>query len=71
MAKVQKFEELKIWQVARQIARQVYALTQCNAFAKDYGLKDQIQRAAVSVGSNIAEGFSGVFAAVPGEGTLL
>ena len=57
MATVQKFEELKIWQLARQIARQVYAMTQGGAFAKDFGLKDQIQRAAVSIGSNIAEGF--------------
>ena len=57
MAKVQKFEELKIWQVAREVAKRVYALTRCGEFAKDFGLKDQIQRAAVSIGSNIAEGF--------------
>lgn len=55
--KVRKSEELRIWQIARQIARDVYALTRIGAFAKDYGLKDQIQRAAVSIGSNIAEGF--------------
>ena len=57
MAKVQKFEELKIWQVAREIAKWVYVLTRSGEFAKDFGLKDQIQRAAVSIGSNIAEGF--------------
>ena len=57
MAKAQKFEELKIWQMARQIAVRVYALTRVGTFSKDYGLKDQIQRAAVSIGSNIAEGF--------------
>ena len=57
MATVRQFEELKIWQEARAIVRAVYALTRKSAFAKDYGLKDQIQRAAVSVGSNIAEGF--------------
>ena len=57
MAKVQKFEELKIWQVAREVAKRVYELTRWGEFAKDYGLKDQIQRAAVSIGSNIAEGF--------------
>ena len=57
MAKVQKFEELKIWQVAREIAKRVYELTRSGEFAKDFGLKDQIQRAAVSIGSNIAEGF--------------
>ena len=48
---------MKIWQVAREIAKRVYELTRCGEFAKDYGLKDQIQRAAVSIGSNIAEGF--------------
>ncbi len=57
MAKVQKFEELKIWQVAREVAKRVYELTRSGEFAKDFGLKDQIQRAAVSIGSNIAEGF--------------
>ena len=57
MAKVQKFEELKIWQVAREVAKRVYELTRRGEFAKDFGLKDQIQRAAVSIGSNIAEGF--------------
>ena len=57
MAKVQKFEELNVWQIARRIAKRVYMLTRDGAFAKDYGLKDQIQRAAVSIGSNIAEGY--------------
>ena len=57
MAKVQKFEELKIWQVAREVAKRVYELTRSGEFAKDFGLKDQIQRAAISIGSNIAEGF--------------
>lgn len=47
MAKVQKFEELKIWQVAREVAKRVYELTRSGEFAKDFGLKDQIQRAAV------------------------
>lgn len=57
MARVQKFEELNVWQIARRIAKRVYMLTRDGAFAKDYGLKDQIQRAAVSIGSNIAEGY--------------
>ena len=57
MASVGRFEELKIWQVAREIARRVYALTKTGPFAKDFGFKDQIQRAAVSIGSNIAEGY--------------
>ena len=40
------------------MARLVYSVTRKGSFAKDFGLKDQIQRAAVSVGSNIAEGFA-------------
>ena len=52
-----RFEELVIWQKSRDFAKMIYSLTRTLAFAKDYGLKDQIQRAAVSVSSNIAEGF--------------
>ena len=52
-----RFEDLIIWQKARAFARLVYSLTRGSAFAKDFGLKDQIRRAAVSVRSNIAEGF--------------
>lgn len=54
MATIQTFEELLCWQKARELTKEVYrALSSC----KDYGFKDQIQRAAVSVMSNIAEGF--------------
>ena len=52
-----RFEELVIWQKSRDFAKMIYSLARTLAFAKDYGLKDQIQRAAVSVSSNIAEGF--------------
>ena len=58
MQVARRFEDLAFWQQARELTRGIYALTQKNGFAKDYGLKDQIQRAAVSVMSNIAEGFS-------------
>jgi four helix bundle protein len=51
------FEELEIWQLARAFVKDVYALTRKGDLAKDYGLKDQIQRAAVSVMTNTAEGF--------------
>jgi len=53
-----RFEDLVFWQQARELTRAIYTLTQKNGFSRDYGLKDQIQRAAVSIMSNIAEGFS-------------
>ena len=58
MQAARRFEDLAFWQKARELTGLIYALTQKDGFAKDYGLKDQIQRAAVSVMSNIAEGFS-------------
>ena len=51
---MKSFEDLRIWQDARVFANQIYDLTDN---LKDYGFKDQIQRAAVSVMNNIAEGF--------------
>jgi len=56
-AKVERFEDLIVWQKAHELAIQVYRLTSCDPFCRDFGLRDQIQRAAVSVMSNIAEGF--------------
>jgi four helix bundle protein len=50
------FQKLRVWQLAKELAVQIYKLTQSSAFSKDYGLKDQIQRSAVSIPSNIAEG---------------
>jgi len=57
MGAVSRFEELKAWQKARVLTKRVYEVTRRGEFAKDYGLARQIQRAAVSVMSNIAEGF--------------
>jgi four helix bundle protein len=57
MAKVERFEELIAWQKARGLVRTIYEATRNGDFAKDYGLSGQIQRAAVSIMSNIAEGF--------------
>ena len=51
---VHRFEELIIWQRSRELVRQIYSLLQNN---HDYGFRDQIQRASVSVMTNIAEGF--------------
>ena len=58
MATIKRFEEIKVWQEAKRLAVMVYAMTRQGTFVKDFGLRDQIQRAAVSVSSNIAEGFS-------------
>jgi four helix bundle protein len=55
--KIEKFEDLESWKVARNLTNQVYSITKKEKFSKDYGLKDQIQRASVSVMANIAEGF--------------
>ena len=57
MAAFKTFEEINAWQNARVLVKDVYAMTRTGAFSNDYGLKDQIQRAAVSICSNIAEGF--------------
>ncbi|MBN1393608.1 MAG: four helix bundle protein [Pirellulales bacterium] len=51
------FEELHIYQRARELTNDIYSLTREGAFARDRGLVDQIRRAAVSIMSNIAEGF--------------
>jgi len=57
MSKVARFEDLIAWQKARELTKAIYQLTRQGTFAKDYGLVNQMQRAAVSVMSNIAEGF--------------
>ena len=57
MTTIKNFEELKAWQKARELAGYVYGLTRKELFSRDYGLRDQIQRAASSVMHNIAEGF--------------
>ena len=54
---IKYFEDLEVWKEARHLTRQVYQLTSNSKFSKDFGLRDQIQRAAVSIMSNIAEGF--------------
>lgn len=57
MATVRQFEDLKVWQDARQLVGAVYSASKQRAFNSDFGLRDQIRRAAVSTMSNIAEGF--------------
>ena len=57
MNKIERFEDLIAWQKARALTRAIYEVTRQGAFAKDFGLAGQIQRAAVSIMSNVAEGF--------------
>ncbi len=57
MATVERFEDLDVWQRARKLANLIYDFSEAGAFARDFGLRDQMRRAAVSVMSNIAEGF--------------
>jgi len=55
--KYQRFEQLPVWQAAIQLAVSTYALTEAPEFAHRHSLRDQIERAAVSVSNNVAEGF--------------
>lgn len=57
MAKIEKFEDIIAWQKALELSDLIYKVTNKDKFSKDYGLKDQIRRASVSIVSNIAEGF--------------
>lgn len=57
MSRIERFEDLIAWQKARWLTKEIYMVTRKGSFAKDFGLSQQIQKAAVSVMSNIAEGF--------------
>jgi four helix bundle protein len=57
MATIVRFEDLEVWKISRDLTREIYRVTSSERFARDFGLKDQIRKAAVSVMSNIAEGF--------------
>jgi len=55
--KIERFEDIRAWQQARELSNLVYDLTEKGNFAKDFRLRDQIQGAAGSIMHNIAEGF--------------
>ncbi len=57
MSKIYRFEDLEAWKIARELTKKVYRTSKNDLFIRDYGLRDQICRASVSVMSNIAEGF--------------
>ena len=50
------FQGLKVWQKSKDLAVQIYKITEQGMFGKDYGLRDQVRRSSVSIPSNIAEG---------------
>ena len=56
MATIRRYEEIEAWKEGRELVKKIYELTRVGDFSRDYGLRDQIQRASVSVCSNIAEG---------------
>ena len=56
---IRRFEDIEAWQLARELTNQIYEVTKEGLFAQDYGLKDQIRRAAGSSMHNISEGFDG------------
>ena len=58
MSKIEKFEEIRAWQSAREVVNRIYKISQDEKFKRDYSLGDQIKRASISIMSNIAEGFS-------------
>ncbi|MCW5959749.1 MAG: four helix bundle protein [Pyrinomonadaceae bacterium] len=58
MATIRRFEDIGAWQKARKLTFSVYKLTREGEFSRDFGLRDQIRRASVSIMANIAEGFA-------------
>ena len=59
MTTAKRFEELEVWQRAKELTNLVYKYSSDGIFMRDFGLRDQMRRAAVSIMSNIAEGFEG------------
>jgi four helix bundle protein len=59
MARIERFEDIEAWKEARGLSREIYRVTGQGTFTKDFGLRDQLQRASVSIMANIAEGFDG------------
>ncbi len=57
MATIEKFEDLEAWKISREIVKDIYRISKTEIFCRDFGLCNQIQRASVSIMSNIAEGF--------------
>jgi four helix bundle protein len=57
MSKIARFEDIEAWKAARELTKTIYRASSAGEFGRDFGLRDQIRRASVSILSNIAEGF--------------
>lgn len=57
MATIKNFEELDVWKISMELCTEIYNLTNSELFSKDFALKDQIRRSAISIPSNISEGY--------------
>ena len=57
MAKIERFEDIEAWKLAREATKQIYLISSLREFYRDYALKDQIRKSSISTMSNIAEGF--------------
>lgn len=57
MAKIERFEDLEVWKLSRELAKEIYKLTNNGEFSKDFRLRDQIRASSGSIMDNIAEGF--------------
>ena len=57
MASAKRFEDLEVWQKAKELTNLIYRFSSSGSFSRDFGLRDQMRRASVSIMSNIAEGF--------------
>lgn len=57
MATIERFEDLEAWKISREVTKEIYRVSKNESFIRDFGLRDQICRASVSIMSNIAEGF--------------
>ncbi len=55
--KIETFEDLRVWQKGIELVKQIYLLTSQGHLSRDFGLKDQLRRASISIPTNIAEGF--------------
>lgn len=58
MSKIEKFEDIEAWKKGRELVKEIYLISEEGRFKKDFALKEQIRRSAISVVSNIAEGFA-------------